>query len=185
MRLGRRKEEQKSMWLSYDQLPRSQGHVLYERLQKLLRKEEFDTFPEKLCAPFYAEKPGRKSIPPGRSFRMLLIGEEKNSRASTLSAASAGAATTPCLCRSSSSSAPPNPCPTIPPCAVSASACLPLEIHHELFVFVLEILEQANLLRYCSHEIDAHKKMHLIWIAAKNNAVFFAYRVAMPRHRFK
>ncbi len=74
MSLGRRKEEQKSMWLSYDQLPQSQGHVLYERLQKLLRKASFDTFLEKLCAPFYAEKLGRRSIPPGRSFRMLLIG---------------------------------------------------------------------------------------------------------------
>ncbi len=34
MRLGRRKVEQKSMWLSYDQLPQSQGHVLYEWLQQ-------------------------------------------------------------------------------------------------------------------------------------------------------
>ncbi len=74
MSLGRRKEQQSSMWLSYDQLPQSQGHVFYERLQKLLRQEEFDTFLEKLCAPFYAEKLGRKSIPPGRYFRMLLIG---------------------------------------------------------------------------------------------------------------
>ncbi len=62
------------MWLSYDQLPQSQGHVFYEQLQKLLRQEEFDTFLEKLCAPFYAEKSGRRSIPPGRYFRMLLTG---------------------------------------------------------------------------------------------------------------
>jgi len=50
--------------------------------------EEFDAFPEKLCAPFYAEKPDRRSIPPGRSFRMLMIG---CFGASTLGAASAGA----------------------------------------------------------------------------------------------
>ena len=71
---GRRQAEQKSMWLIYDQLPQSRGHVFYERLQKLLRQKAFDAFPEKLCAPFYAEKPGRRSIPPGRYFRMLLIG---------------------------------------------------------------------------------------------------------------
>ena len=74
MSLGRRQAEQKSMWLIYDQLPQSQGHVFYERLQKLLHQKAFDAFPEKLCAPFYAEKPGRRSIPPGRYFRMLLIG---------------------------------------------------------------------------------------------------------------
>ncbi|AVD71999.1 hypothetical protein CAY53_11365 [Desulfobulbus oralis] len=74
MSLGRRQAEQKSMWLIYDQLPQSQGHVFYERLQKLLRQKAFDAFLEKLCAPFYAEKLGRRSIPPGRYFRMLLIG---------------------------------------------------------------------------------------------------------------
>mgnify|MGYP000170142675 FL=1 len=74
MSLGRKQAEQKSMWLIYDQLPQSQGHVFYERLQKLLHQKAFDAFLEKLCAPFYAEKLGRRSIPPGRYFRMLLIG---------------------------------------------------------------------------------------------------------------
>ncbi|WP_219842622.1 hypothetical protein [Desulfobulbus oralis] len=50
MRPGRRQAEQKSMWLIYDQLPQSQGHVFYERLQKLLHEEAFDAFLEKLCA---------------------------------------------------------------------------------------------------------------------------------------
>ena len=36
---GRRQAEQKSMWLIYDQLPQSQGHVFYERLQKLLHRK--------------------------------------------------------------------------------------------------------------------------------------------------
>ena len=62
------------MRLSYDQLPQSQGQVLYQRLQKLLHEEAFDAFPKKLCAPFSAEKTGRRSIPSGRSCRMLLIG---------------------------------------------------------------------------------------------------------------
>ena len=89
MTFGRRQAEQKRMRLSYDQLPQSQGHVFYERLQKLLHQKAFDAFLEKLCAPFYAEKLGRRSIPPGRSFRMLMIG---CFGASTLGPASAGAA---------------------------------------------------------------------------------------------
>ena len=51
---GQRQEQQKSMWLSYDQLPQSQGQVLYQRLQELLHEEGLGSFPEKLCAPFYA-----------------------------------------------------------------------------------------------------------------------------------
>lgn len=74
MILGRRSEQQKSMWFSYDRLPQSEGQVLYLRLQKLLYEEAFDAFPKKLCAPFSADKPGRRSISSGRSCRMLLIG---------------------------------------------------------------------------------------------------------------
>ena len=73
MSLGRKQAEQKSMWLIYDQLPQSQGHVFYERLQKFLHQKAFDAFLEKLCAPFYAEKLGRRFISPGRYFCMLLI----------------------------------------------------------------------------------------------------------------
>lgn len=43
----------------------------------------------------------------------------------------------------------------------------------------------ARRARQCSHEMEAHKKIHLIWMAARNDAVFFAYLVAMPRHCFK
>ena len=42
-----------------------------------------------------------------------------------------------------------------------------------------------KMARQCSHETEAHKKMHLICIAARNDAVFFAYLVATPLHRFK
>ena len=50
---GRRQAEQKNMWLIYDQLPQSQEHVFYKRLQKLLHQKTFDAFLEKLCTPFY------------------------------------------------------------------------------------------------------------------------------------
>ena len=51
---GRRQEQQKRMWLSYDQLPQSRGQVFYERLQEFLHEEGLGSFPEKLYAPFYA-----------------------------------------------------------------------------------------------------------------------------------
>ncbi|AVD70945.1 hypothetical protein [Desulfobulbus oralis] len=41
MSLGRRKAEQKSLWLSYEKIPQSKGHLFYERLQNLLRQSRF------------------------------------------------------------------------------------------------------------------------------------------------
>ncbi len=54
-------------------LPQTPRHVFYERLNALLVEHDFDADLEKLCVPFY-EQSGRKSIPPGVYFRMLLIG---------------------------------------------------------------------------------------------------------------
>ena len=52
----------------------SPGHPFYEELERVLREEEFDSFVESKCSPYYAKKQGRPSIPPGVYFRMLLIG---------------------------------------------------------------------------------------------------------------
>jgi transposase len=73
MGLGRQAEQQGKMYLAWDEIPRSRGHAFYDRLQQILRKSGFDAFAEKLCKPFYSDK-GRPSIPPGRYFRMLLVG---------------------------------------------------------------------------------------------------------------
>ena len=52
--------------------------------------------------------------------------------------------------------------------------------------FVAEAV-QKNLLiaRYCSHEILAHRAIHLIWTAARNDFECLAYLVAMPRPLFR
>ncbi|MGI6656553.1 MAG: transposase [Desulfobulbus sp.] len=151
MSLGRSKEQQRSMWLSYDQLPQSKGHVFYERLQKLLRQEGFDAFLENLCAPFYAERLGRRSIPPGRYFRMLLIGyfEGIDSERGICWRCSDSLSLREFLGLAPSETVPDH-----------SSLCrirqrLPLEVHHETFVFVLRILEQANLLHGRYLGIDA------------------------------
>jgi transposase len=74
MGLGRQGDRQSTMWMDCDTIPKSRGHAFYDRLQAVLVKHGFDRFVEDLCAPFYAESNGRRSIPPGRYFRMHLVG---------------------------------------------------------------------------------------------------------------
>jgi len=44
------------------------------RLQDLLGEAGFDAFVEQTCKPYYAPKMGAPSLPPGRYFRMHMIG---------------------------------------------------------------------------------------------------------------
>jgi transposase len=74
MALGRQGERQTDLMLSWAELPRSPGHAFYDRLQAVLVEAEFDGFAEGQCAPYYASRRGRSSLPPGRYFRMHLIG---------------------------------------------------------------------------------------------------------------
>ena len=62
------------MLVTWADLPRSPGHIFYDKLQAVLISAEFDGFVEGLCAALYAPTRGRPSLPPGRYFRMLLIG---------------------------------------------------------------------------------------------------------------
>jgi hypothetical protein len=48
--------------------------VFYDRLQAELVGGGFDAFVEEQCAAYYAARRGRPSLPPGRYFRMLLVG---------------------------------------------------------------------------------------------------------------
>ena len=61
------------MWVATQDLPRSAAHPFYTRLNQILDKHEFDGFVERLCERFYADE-GRPGLPPGRYFRLLLIG---------------------------------------------------------------------------------------------------------------
>jgi transposase len=74
MALGRRdSERQGEFWVPTDRMPRSPGHVFYQKLNRLLAEAGFDRWIENLCEPYYA-KTGRNGIPPGTYFRMLLVG---------------------------------------------------------------------------------------------------------------
>src|SRR5215217_4604443 len=74
MALGRQGERQADLIVGWAELPRSPGHVFYDRLQEVLIEAGFDGFAEARCAPYYADKRGRPSLPPGRYFRMHLVG---------------------------------------------------------------------------------------------------------------
>jgi len=60
--------------VGWAEMPRSPGHAFYDRLQEVLVAAGFDGFTEELCKPYYAARQGRPSLPPGRYFRMHLVG---------------------------------------------------------------------------------------------------------------
>src|SRR4051812_17959450 len=74
MALGRQKRRQAELMIGWAELPRSPGHAFYDRLQTVLLEAGFDGFAEAQCKPFYAARQGRPSLPPGRYFRMHLVG---------------------------------------------------------------------------------------------------------------
>ena len=74
MALGRQGERQAELMVGWAELPRSPGHAFYDRLQAMLIEAGFDGFAEQQCAAHYAGKHGRPSLPPGRYFRMHLVG---------------------------------------------------------------------------------------------------------------
>jgi len=73
MSLGEDSEKQETIFVSYDKV-RSEGHVFYDELDRMLRKYGVDAFAQGLCRPFYDAVKGRRSIRPGVYFRCLLIG---------------------------------------------------------------------------------------------------------------
>ena len=74
MAMGKRTSEQAPMWIPTTDLPVSPGHPFYARLNTILDEAGFDRFAEAQCRPFYAAVMGRPSLPPGRYFRLLLLG---------------------------------------------------------------------------------------------------------------
>src|SRR3954447_879292 len=74
MALGRQRERQADLMIGWGELPRSPGHAFYDRLQTVLLEAGFEGFAETQCKSFYAARHGRPSLPPGRYFRMHLVG---------------------------------------------------------------------------------------------------------------
>src|SRR5208283_5150574 len=74
MAMGRSEGVQGDLMATWAEMPRSPGHAFYDRLQELLRRAGFDAFVEGVCRPYYAPRMGAPSLPPGRYFRMHMIG---------------------------------------------------------------------------------------------------------------
>lgn len=73
--MGKKKRKrQEAMWVATRDLPRSPGHPFYQRLNQILEAHGFDAFVERQCSRFYAPGVGRPSLPPGRYFRLMLLG---------------------------------------------------------------------------------------------------------------
>jgi len=140
MGLGRQGDQQGKMYLAWDEIPRSRGHAFYDRLQQILRKSGFDAFAETLCKPFYAEK-GRPSIPPGRYFRMHLVGyfEGIESERGIEWRCADSLSLRDFLQLSTSESVPDHS-------SLSRTRSrLPLSIHQEVFTWVLKVLSKEGL----------------------------------------
>jgi transposase len=74
MAMGKRKGEQAPIWIPTTDLPVAPGHPFYVRLNAILDEAGFDRFAEEQCRGFYVPVMGRPSLPPGRYFRLLLLG---------------------------------------------------------------------------------------------------------------
>jgi len=74
MAMRRETGAQGDLVVTWAEMPRSPGHAFYDRLQELLREAGFDAFVEQVCKPYYAPRMGAPSLPPGRYFRMHMIG---------------------------------------------------------------------------------------------------------------
>ena len=151
MSVGKQSELQSTMWIAYDQIPKGQGHAFYDHLQRILRRGRFDEFAQDLCAPFYAKIMGRPSIPPGRYFRMLLVGyfEGLDSERGICWRCADSLSLREFLQLDTAQTVPDHSSLS------RIRTRLPLEIHHEVFIFVLRLLSAQGLLRGKKLGIDA------------------------------
>jgi transposase len=72
--MGRQEDRQGELMVMWSEMPRSPGHVFYDRLQEVLLGAGFDGFVEEACQAYYARTMGAPSVPPGRYFRMHMVG---------------------------------------------------------------------------------------------------------------
>jgi transposase len=151
MALGKRKREQQGLWIATTELPQSPGHPFFQKLNHVLAEAQFDSWIEKRCEPYYAAKLGRPSIPPGVYFRMILVGYFEGI------ASQRGIAW---RCSDSRSLAdflgiPANESTPDHSSLSRVHDRLPLEVHEEMFVFVLKIAADKKLLKGKTVAVDS------------------------------
>jgi len=150
MAMGKKSSEQQELWVATQDLPKSPGHPFYEKLNRILSEAGFDRMVEELCEPYYAEG-GRRSIPPGVYFRMLLIGyfEGIGSQRGIAWRCHDSFSLKSFLGFGVTDDSPDHSSLTY------IRKRLPLEVHHRVFLFVLEIAEKKKLLKGKTVAVDA------------------------------
>jgi len=151
MALGRREGSYGEMWIATNRLARSPGHPFYERLNRVLGAAGFDRFVEERCKPFYAAGHGRPSIPPGVYFRMLMVGyfEGIDSQRGIAWRCTDSLALREFLGVGLGDRVPDHSSLTV------IRQRLALDLHEEVFVFVLKVLAQKGVLRGKTIGVDA------------------------------
>jgi transposase len=125
-------------------------HSFYDRCNEILAEAEFDEAVEMLCQPYY-EEDGRLSIPPGRYFRMLFVGQfEGLDSEREIEWRCADSLSLHRFLRLVEGERVPDHSTL----SVTRSR-LPLEVHHAVFGFILEIAGKHDLVPARRIGVDA------------------------------
>src|SRR3712207_6558171 len=109
----------------------------------LLPPAGFDAFVAGLCAPYYAARRGRPSLPPGRYFRMLLAGDFEGIDSEGGLGGRCAASISPRAFRGLGDGGPVRDHAWLG----RPRARLPLEVHDAVFTWVLRRLAERGLVR--------------------------------------
>ena len=152
MGMGRREQgRQGELWIPAGELAGAPRHAFYERLNRLLAEGGFDGWVEGLCVAFYAENSGRDSIPPAVYFRMLMVGyfEGLDSQRGIAWRCADSLSLKAFLGYGPAGQTPDHSSLT------RIRDRLPLEVHEQVFAFVLRLAAGHKLLKGKTVGVDA------------------------------
>lgn len=150
MAMRRETGAQGDLMMSWAELPRSPGHAFYDALQNVLQEAGFDAFVEDACKPCYAAKMGAPSLPPGRYFRMHMVGyfEGLDSERGIVWRCADSYSLRDFLRLSTRDKVPDHSWLS------KTRARLPHEVHEEVFGFVLKLVAERGLLKGARIGVD-------------------------------
>ncbi|MEI7611181.1 MAG: transposase [Rhodospirillaceae bacterium] len=145
---GRTVPERPSSMLAVALAPR---HWFYDNCNQVLREAEFDHFVEMLCREYYADEVGRPSVPPGRYFRMLFVGQYEglDSERDICWWCSDSLSLHRFLMLQEGERVPDHSTLSV------TRSRLPVEVHEAVFTFILEIADKHGLVQGQRVGIDA------------------------------
>src|SRR3954468_1924380 len=151
MALGRQGERQAGLMVGWAELRRPPGHAFHDRLQAVLVEAGCDRSSESKCAPYYASGRGRRSLPPGRYFRMHLVGYFEGIESERgLEWRCADSLSLREFLRLGTTEPVPDHC-----WLSKTRSRLPLEVHEAVFAWVLRRLAEHGLIKGDRIGVDA------------------------------